>query len=127
MKTLLMTAAAALALAQPALAADLSPAHWPAGVREQAEQAETKAWTPDVASVASGSNGVISATVSPVAVQAGLRTLEQGGTAADAATAVALTQVTTQLGSVVSYAGIMTALYYDAKTRKPTRPNTSTS
>lgn len=118
MKKLILAGAAVLALAQPALAADLSPAHWPADVRAKAEQAETAAWTPDASFTASGKKGVISATVSPVAVQAGLRTLDQGGNAADAATAVALTQVTTQLGSVVSYAGIMTALYYDAKTHK---------
>jgi gamma-glutamyltranspeptidase/glutathione hydrolase len=117
-KLILAGAAAALAFAQPALSADLSPAHWPAGVRANAEKIEADRWTPDAPVTASGKNGVVSATVSPIAVQAGLRTLEQGGTAADAATAVALTQVTTQLGSVVSYAGIMTALYYDAKTHK---------
>lgn len=118
MKKLILAGAAVLALGQPAIAADLSPANWPADVRAQAEQAEIKGWTPETPNVASGKNGVVSATVSPVAVQAGLRALDQGGTAADAATAVAMTQVTTQLGSVVSYAGIMTALYYDAKTRK---------
>lgn len=118
MKKLILAGAAALAFAQPVLAADLSPAHWPGDTRAQAEKAETASWTPEAASTATSRNGVISATVSPIAVQAGLRTLDQGGTAADAATAVALTQVTTQLGSVVSYAGIMTALYYDAKTRK---------
>jgi gamma-glutamyltranspeptidase/glutathione hydrolase len=118
MMKLILAGAAALALMQPAAAADLSPAHWPGDSRAKAEAAEIAAWTPAQAYTASGRNGVISATVSPVSVQAGLRALEQGGDAADAATAVALTQVTMQLGSVVSYAGIMTALYYDAKTHK---------
>ncbi len=61
---------------------------------------------------------MISTTASPIAVQAGLEALRQGGTAADAAATVALTQITTQLGSVVSYAGIMTLVYYDVKTGK---------
>jgi gamma-glutamyltranspeptidase / glutathione hydrolase len=51
-------------------------------------------------------------------VEAGLEALRKGGNAADAAATVALTQVMTQLGSVVSYAGILTMLYYDAKTGK---------
>ena len=65
-----------------------------------------------------GSGGIISATVSPLSVYAGMQTLKHGGNAADAAAATALTQVTMQLGSVVSYAGIYTMLYYDAKTHK---------
>ena len=59
----------------------------------------------------------MSATVSPMAVYAGVRR-SQGGNAADAAATTALTQITTQLGSVVSYAGIFTMVYYDAKTHK---------
>jgi gamma-glutamyltranspeptidase/glutathione hydrolase len=66
----------------------------------------------------SGKSGVIAATVSPVSVFAGLEALKRGGTAADAAATIALTQVTRQVGSVVSYAGILTAIYYDTKTDK---------
>ena len=44
--------------------------------------------------------------------------LREGGTAADAAATVAVTEITTQLGSVVSYAGIMTLVNYDTKTGK---------
>ncbi|HUO98312.1 MAG TPA: gamma-glutamyltransferase [Rhizomicrobium sp.] len=115
MKFLLLAAAAFCVGAQ---AADLSPAHWPAGTREKAEAREYQGWAPAAAQVRQGSGGIISATVSPVAIEAGLQTLRKGGNAADAAASVALTQVATQLGSVVSYAGIMTALYYDAKTGK---------
>ena len=61
---------------------------------------------------------MIAATVSPVSVFAGLEALKRGGTAADAAATIALTQVTRQVGSVVSYAGILTAIYYDTKTDK---------
>ena len=65
-----------------------------------------------------GTGGLVSATVSPIAVYAGIQALELGGTAADAAATTALTQIATQLGSVVSYAGVFTMVYYDAKTRK---------
>jgi gamma-glutamyltranspeptidase/glutathione hydrolase len=104
--------------ATSAFAADLSPASWPKAEREQAEQSEFASWAPSAPATRQGKGGVISATVSPIAVEAGLQTLRKGGNAADAAASVALTQVTTQLGSVVSYAGITTAIYYDAKTGK---------
>jgi len=44
--------------------------------------------------------------------------LRQGGTAVDAAIAVALTQVATNLGAVVSYAGVAELVYYEARTRR---------
>ena len=103
-------------MASAACAADLSPDHWPLEERESAERQEFQSWAPLKSDLREGKAGVISATVSPVAVEAGLEALRHGGNAADAAATVALTQVTTQLGSVVSYAGIMTMLYYDAGT-----------
>jgi hypothetical protein len=103
---------------QSVVALDLSPARWPATARERAEKQETAGWTPVEARTISGRSGVISTTASPIAVQAGLEALRQGGTAADAAATVALTEITTQLGSVVSYAGIIALVYYDAKTGK---------
>ncbi|QVL32672.1 gamma-glutamyltransferase [Telmatocola sphagniphila] len=99
-------------------AGDLSPAKWNAAEREQAEKRETGGWSPSANRSISSKEGVISAIASPIAVQAGIEALRQGGTAADAAGTIALTQITTQLGSVVSYAGIMTMVYYDAKTGK---------
>jgi len=98
-----------------ASAVDLSPTAWPASAREAAEAAEAQGWWPTENRVAHGADGLISATCSPIAVQAGLQALRCGGTAADAAATVALTQVATQLGSVASYAGIMALLYYEAK------------
>ncbi len=118
MKQVLLVGVCLLALASAAQAADLSPATWPQAARESAEKTQAERWDPEASRSASGSGGVISATVSPIAVEAGLQALKQGGTAADAAATVALTQISTQLGSVVSYAGIMTLLYYDAKTGK---------
>ena len=113
-----IAAAVTLMCVQIAAAADLSPANWAPDARQRAEQQEAKSWTPSNAQTLRGTNGMISATVSPTAVEAGLEALRHGGNAADAAATVALTQVTTQLGSVVSYAGILTVLYYDATTGK---------
>lgn len=113
-----LIAAALVLSAAGANAADLSPAAWPENLRRQAELQESQSWTPAAVAMKQSKTGIISATVSPVAVQAGLDALRKGGTAADAASAVALTQVTTEFGSVISYAGIATAVYYDAKTGK---------
>jgi gamma-glutamyltranspeptidase/glutathione hydrolase len=99
-----------------ASAADLSPAHWPAAIRADAERREL-APSPLAARTVQGSV-LVTGTLSPIAVQAGMEALRQGGTAADAAATVALTQVATNLGSVVSYAGVMRLLYFEARTEK---------
>ena len=101
-----------------AIAADLSPANWPVERRLSAEQKEDLGWLADSSRNVTGKNGLISATCSPIAVEAGMQALQQGGSAADAAATVALTQCTVQLGSVVSYAGVMSMLYYDAASKK---------
>lgn len=112
-----------LAAGACASAANLSPASWPVKAREQAERTEAQTWSPRTMRSFRSRNGLISAVGSPVAVLAGLEALHQGGNAADAAATVALTQMTRELGSVVSYAGIMTLLYYDAKTHQVTYLN----
>jgi gamma-glutamyltranspeptidase/glutathione hydrolase len=99
--------------------ADLSPAKWKAEEEARAGQAEQVPW-PVQARVVEGQQGLVTGTMSPIAVHAGMETLRQGGTAADAAATVALTQVATALGSYVSYAGIMELVYYDAKSGKVT-------
>jgi gamma-glutamyltranspeptidase/glutathione hydrolase len=96
---------------------DLSPNKWKPDEKAQAEQAEISP-TPLQAKIVEGKSGVVSGTMSPIAVQAGVEALRQGGTAADAAATVALTQVATAFGSYVSYAGIMELVYYDAKSGK---------
>lgn len=101
-----------------AAAANLSPARWPVQARARAERTESQTWAPRKMRSFTSANGLISAVASPVAVLAGLEALRQGGNAADAAATVALTQITRELGSVVSYAGITTMLYYDARTRQ---------
>jgi gamma-glutamyltranspeptidase/glutathione hydrolase len=102
---------------QPGFGADLSPNKWKPEEKARAEQAEMVPW-PSQARVVEGQSGLVAATMSPVAVHAGVEALRQGGTAADAAATVALTQITMALGSYVSYAGILQLVYYDASSGK---------
>lgn len=102
--------------ATEASAVDLSPQYWPAEARAEAECKEAVSMRATADRDFEGSQAAISAIASPIAVEAGLQTLRNGGTAADAATAIAMTQTTTQLGSVVSFAGIMSMLYFDQTT-----------
>jgi len=108
-----------VAVSEAGFGADLSPAKWKAEEKVRAEQAQQMPW-PMQARVVEGQQGLVTATMSPIAVQAGVEVLRQGGTAADAAATVALTQIATALGSYVSYAGIMELVYYDAKSGKVT-------
>ncbi len=118
MNSILPAAIVALASVALTMGSDLSPAVWPKAEREQIEQLESLTISPIEARRVEGTSGIISATVSPLSVYAGIQTLKHGGNAADAAAVTALTQVTMQLGSVVSYAGIFTMLYYDAKAHR---------
>lgn len=96
-----------------AAAPDLSPGHWPEAERAKLEAREAGIW-PQAAATLNGTQVMVSATASPVAVHAGIEALRQGGTAADAAVTTALTQVTMMLGANVSFAGVAELLYYDA-------------
>ena len=107
----------ALSCATMSHAEYLSPAQWPADERARVEALEQNPLPPRSRYV-EGKSGLVSATISPIAVHAGIEALKRGGTAADAAVTVALTQVTTALGSYVSYAGVLQLVYYDAKTDK---------
>lgn len=100
-----------------AVAGELSPDHWPTPERAELQQREFFGFPPYAGPV-SGRSSLVTGTLSPVAVHAGVEALRRGGTAADAAATVALTQVATALGSVVSYAGISELLYFDAKSGK---------
>lgn len=108
-------AALSLVLGSGTFAADLSPARWSAAERAALERLEAQT-RPDATRMVEASRGFVAGTMSPIAVRVGLDVLQQGGTAADAATAVACTQITRALGSYVSYAGIAQILYFDAKT-----------
>jgi len=93
---------------------DLSPARWPAGDLEK--YAELQARTGTEKPAATSEKGVVAATTGALAVRAGLEALRQGGSAADAVCTTALAQIALIGGSTVSYAGILTALYYEAET-----------
>jgi gamma-glutamyltranspeptidase/glutathione hydrolase len=92
-----------------------SPARWPQHARDRylALQAFS-----DGDKVAVSAKGMVAGTSEPFAVHAGLEALRNGGSAADAALTTALTQVALTAGSTISYAGIMTVVYYDASTNK---------
>jgi gamma-glutamyltranspeptidase/glutathione hydrolase len=70
------------------------------------------------APLAEGRSGVVVGTTGKVAVHAGLQALQDGGSAADAAAVTALTQVVECGGAYVSHAGILSMVYFDAKTGK---------
>ncbi len=101
----------------PVAAADLSPAAWSPEERAALQRREQSPW-PGSTRTVEGRSGYVAATLSPIAAHVGIETLRQGGTAADAALATALTQVTTSLGSIVSYAGVLQLVYYDARTHR---------
>lgn len=72
----------------------------------------------DSANPAPAHHGMITATTGSTAIDGGIEILKAGGSAADAAVATALTQICMAAGSWVSYAGIMTMVYFDAATGK---------
>jgi len=68
--------------------------------------------------LAEGRNGMVVGLTGRHAVHAGVGILKQGGSAADAAMATAMTQVVEVAGSYISFAGIMSMTYFDAATGK---------
>jgi gamma-glutamyltranspeptidase/glutathione hydrolase len=103
-----------LTAAAPSQAADLSPTHWPEVQRVELQTRELS-FVPKEEREVHGAV-LITGTASPVAIHAGMEALRQGGSASDAATVVALTQIARTMGATVSYAGKMAVAYYDAKT-----------
>ncbi len=95
---------------------DLSPARWPAGEYEQFMKAQGELRTE--AGLATGTNGAVTVSYNGIAARAGLEALKQGGNALDAAMTTAVTQVAVTAGAPISYFGILSLVYYDAKTKK---------
>ena len=91
---------------------DLSPKKWRAGDLEIYNWLDKQFGLQNV--LVEGRNGVIAGTTSAAAGRAGLEALRQGGSAADAVLATSLAQITLAMGSWVSYAGILTMVYFDA-------------
>jgi gamma-glutamyltranspeptidase/glutathione hydrolase len=63
--------------------------------------------------------------MSKIGVNAGMKILDEGGTAMDAALSVALSEIAETGGKYISYAGIMDVVYYDNKTGKIYNMNAS--
>jgi gamma-glutamyltranspeptidase/glutathione hydrolase len=110
--TLALTCSSTLAAAT----GSLSPAGWPTG--EYRRYLEAQGSNHLEAGHASGRNGAVTVAYNALAARAGLEALQQGGNAIDAALTAALTQVSLTAGAPVSYFGILSLVYYDAKTGK---------
>jgi len=67
---------------------------------------------------AAGMHGAVTTTFHSAAARAGLEALKQGGSSVDAALTAAMTQVTLNAGSVVSFFGILNMVHFDAATGK---------
>ena len=110
--TLALTCSGTLATA----AGSLSPERWPTG--EYTRYLEAQGSVRMEAGYASGKNGAVTVAYNALAARAGLEALQQGGNAMDAALTTAVTQVALTAGAPVSYFGILSLVYYDAKTGK---------
>ena len=95
---------------------NLSPKYWPAGELERFRVLNNTPGLPHP--LAEGTKGVVAGTTGALAVRAGLEVLRQGGSAADAALTTSLAQISLAAGCWVSYSGIMTGVYYEARTGK---------
>ena len=109
------------ALSSPHAASDISPASWPKGEYETFMAAQNV--DRSEAGVATGRNGAVTVAYNGIAARAGLQALKQGGNALDAAMTAALTQVPATAGAPISYFGILSLVYYDAKTGKVSTMN----
>lgn len=65
-----------------------------------------------------GREGLVVGLTGKQSVHAGAEILKQGGSAADAAMATAMSQIVEAAGSYVSFAGILSMVYYDASTHQ---------
>lgn len=94
-------------------AIDLCPTAWPE--KELVQFIETSRRWGQLQPAASGKEGMVAGTTQALAVRAGVEALRKGGTAMDAACVTALTQISLNAGATVSYAGIMSLVYYEAE------------
>ena len=101
---------------------EVSPDQWSQADRERALAAQRLSGNEVRAqpnpSLVTAKAMIAGTTPGPFAVHAGLEVLKHGGSAADAALATALAQIALTAGNSVSYAGIMSAVYYDAASRQ---------
>lgn len=119
--TTAMATTSALGVTAKAFAAtsgdvDLSPKSWPAG--EYARYMKAQGIDRTTAGSAKGKQGAVTVAYGGLAARAGLEALKRGGNAIDAAMTTALTQVALTMGAPISYFGIMSLVYYEAKSGK---------
>ncbi len=100
---------------------DLGPENWTAWERQAYSKLQQGFGQPSV--LAKSEKGMVSGTSAAMAVHAGLKALDAGGNAMDAALTIALAQVVLDAGCWNSYAGILNLVYYDAKTGQITTLN----
>lgn len=110
------TAGVSPRLALAASAVSLSPATWPKGEYDRFMQAQAVDRTR--AGAAKGKRGAVTVAYNGLAAQAGLEALKRGGNAIDAAMTGALAQVALTMGAPISYFGIMSLVYHEAKSGK---------
>jgi gamma-glutamyltranspeptidase/glutathione hydrolase len=102
--------------AQQRISAQLLPEQWAKQDLDRYLSLENEFGSSNPGAVSS--KGMIAATTNPFAIHAGLEVLKHGGNAADAALTTSLAQIALTAGGAISYAGIMTAVYYDAASGK---------
>lgn len=93
---------------------DLSPRSWPKGEYERFMAAQSVDRT--MAGSAKGIHGAVTVAYSGLAARAGLEALKQGGNAIDAALTAALAQIVLGAGAPISYFGILSLVYHEART-----------
>jgi gamma-glutamyltranspeptidase/glutathione hydrolase len=95
---------------------NFDPSLWPDG--EYARLMEAQHLVRTQAGYAEGTQGAVTVAYGGVAARAGLEALKRGGSALDAAMTAALMQVVITAGGPVSFFGIQSLVYFDAKTRR---------
>jgi len=105
-----------LAQSRKSTKVNLSPEAWPKDELEKYWRLQRTYEQPTPA--AESNQGMVAVTNEAFAARVGLEALRQGGSAADAALAAALSQVALTAGAFISYAGILTMVYYDAAGKK---------
>lgn len=93
----------------------LSPAAWPPEERAEFAVSPGEGHSEDPHTDLS-TKGMVVGSTGPLAIRAGLKALENCGTALDAVLTTAMAQITLAAGSWVSFAGVSSLLYYEAAT-----------
>src|SRR5215475_1669230 len=94
----------------------MSPEAWPPGELEKYWRLQRDYRRPHPA--VESDKGMVAVTSDALSVRVGMEALQQGGSAADAALATSLAQIALAAGAPISYAGILTMVYYDAASKK---------